>query len=696
MKRLLAIITITGICVAHVAAGVFSARTAIDLAKLHGTTKSMLQTPSNDDATMLHAIVTVADVDALARLGESGATVHSCFGNSATVTMPLSDIDKLASIEGIKSIELERTCTLTNNMARELSFFPSLYHSYDGFNSPVYTGSGVVVGVIDVGVDFNHINFLDNSGNNRIVRAYLPNDSTGTSPVIDGLTLPGSEYTTPQEIRALTTDDSTQYHGTHTTGTAAGSYLENGYNGVATGAQIVVCAMPENRLTDFNIANSVRYIFNYADQVGLPAVINMSIGSQDGAHDGTSTLCELYKQMSGPGRICVVSAGNDGHIPMNVRKNLAENDSLAFFLSNWTSREPMRGFSSLWSRSGNRHSVDVVIWDIKADSLVHRLDIPQDSVLDSVYVVSSDADPVFAQYFTGELYFACALENNGLFHSLIETNYSSIDKSKYRIGVVNKAPAGETLMAWSGGKVVYSSCSLNGWTGGVAGSGCTVSDLATTDSVISVGAYCSNSTFVMMSGDTTTVSRCYPYDIAYFSGYGPDACNKTRPDVVAPGFQVASSVSRFAEKFNDPSNVVDNVVANGHDNPYGLEGGTSMSTPVVVGAIALWLQIEPNLSTSDVRQIMEQTCYHDAYVDNGPAKKWGFGKLDIDAGIKLLLGRLEGDVNNDGVVNAADVTCLYDIMLGNSINHIQRADVDCDNAITAADVSFLYNKILGL
>ena len=92
MKRLLAIITITGICIAHVAAGVFSARTAIDLAKLHGTTKSMLQTPSNDDATMLHVIVTVADVDALARLGESGATVHSCFGNSATVTMPLSDI----------------------------------------------------------------------------------------------------------------------------------------------------------------------------------------------------------------------------------------------------------------------------------------------------------------------------------------------------------------------------------------------------------------------------------------------------------------------------------------------------------------------------------------------------------------------------------------------------------------------------
>ena len=447
---------------------------------------------------------------------------------------------------------------------------------------------------------------------------------------------------------------------------------------------------PEN----INIANSIKYIFNYADKMGLPAVINMSLGSNDGAHDGTSTLCCLFNEMTGPGRICVVSAGNDGHIPMNIRKQLSDNDSLATFISNWTSREPLRGYTSMWSQSPNRHTVDIVIWDIKSDTIVHRLDIPRDAATDSVYIVSSETDSIFAKYFTGALYFACAIESNGNFHSLVEVDYTSTDKSKYRIGLINKAPSGETLMGWSGGKIVFSSSGLSSWVGGVAG-GCCISDLATTDSVISVGAYCSNNSFVMMSGDTLTVSRCYPYDIAYFSSFGPDALNKPRPDVVAPGYQVASSVSRYVSAYQDPAIVVDNVIVNGVEYPYGRAGGTSMSTPVVTGAIALWLEINKSLSPSNIREILQATCYKDSYVENGVPKKWGYGKLDIDAGIKYLLEKLNGDVNCDGEVNSSDITCLYNILLGISNDHISRGDVNADGSITSSDITFLYSNILG-
>ena len=625
-----------------------------------------------------------------------GVKMNSCFGNTATVTIPLSVVGRLGQINGVKRIELARHFTLCNDKALELSNFPSRSYVQGNISHLVNTGRGVVVGMIDVGIDFNHINFLDNNGNNRIVRVYMPCDSTGTAPVVNGMELPGSEYTTPEQIRMLTTDDSTMYHGTHTTGTAAGSYLTNGYNGVATGAQIVACGMPENSLTDVNVANSITYIFDYADKVGLPAVINMSIGDHVGAHDGTSTLCRLFDEVSGPGRICVVSAGNDGNMPMNIRKKLGENDSLATFLNNWYSREPMRGYSSMWSRSSQRHTVDLEIWDIKDKIMLHHLDIPSTAELDSVYMVSSESDSIFAKYFTGELYFVCTIEDNGLFHSLVETNYSNIDRSRYRLGLVIKASAGETLMGWCGGQPVYSKSGFNGWTGGTVGSGCTVSDLATADSVISVGAYCSNNSFVMMDGNTTTIGDCNPYDIAYFSGFGPDVRNKQRPDLVAPGYMVASSVSRYVEAFNNPANVVDQVTIDDTSYPYGLEGGTSMSTPVVSGAVALWLEIDPNLSPSSLREIMEATCYKDSFVDYGPAKKWGYGKLDIEAGVKYLITRLNGDVNGDSYVSAADITCLYDILLGISNKHIQRADIDCDGTITAADVSVIYNKLLGL
>lgn len=691
MKRIILYI-LAFVAINEAFAGVFSAHSLLELSKLH---KNVQKTTESLDDVMLQAFVTVDDMSVMEQLISQGATVNSHYGKTMTVTLPLRHVGNLAALKGVKRIELARQFTLCNDKARELSRIPTMAYLHDNYCDFVYTGKGVVVGMIDVGVDFNHINFFDKEGVNRIKRVYMPVDSTGNAPIIDGLTLPGSEYTTPEEIAALTTDTPTEYHGTHTTGTAAGSYLANGYHGVATGADIVVCAMPENHLTDLNIANSIKYIFDYADKEGRPAVINMSLGDQEGPHDGSSQLCRLFKEVSGPGRVCVVSAGNDGNMPNNIRKKLGENDSLSTFLGNWYSREPMRGYSSMWSRSPQRHTVDIEIWDIKDKIMLHHLDVPQDAVLDSVYMVSSDTDPVFAQYFTGELYFVCTVEDNGLFHSLVETNYSTIDRSRYRIGLVNKAPAGETLMGWCGGQPIYSKSGVEGWTGGTVGYGCTVSDLATTDSVISVGAYCSNNSFVMMDGSTNTIGNCNLYDIAYFSGFGPDALNKPRPDVVAPGYMVASSISRFVDAAQDPAKIVDKVTVDNIDYPYGLEGGTSMSTPVVVGAIALWLEIDPNLSTADIRELLALTSYSDSYVEAGPVKKWGYGKLDIDAGIKCLLERLEGDVNGDGVVSTTDITCLYSIMLGIGFNYLQRADVNCDGNITSADISAEYSRLLG-
>ena len=674
--------------------GVFPAHTSIELAK-HRMNASRATLAAQHDVE-LSVFITVDDPIVLHRLRDMGMRVSASFDNVATAKIPLNAIADIAKVKGVKRVRISRPLTLYNDKALELSRFPSMTFTHDDYTGPAYTGNGVVVGMIDVGIDFNHINFRDKDGNNRIVRAYLPCDNTGSAPVIDGNELPGSEYTTVEQIAMLTTDDSTMYHGTHTTGTAAGSCFDNGYHGVATGAELVICAMPDDSLTDFNIANSVKYIFDYADKVKRPAVINMSLGGQEGAHDGSSMLCRLFEDVSGPGRICVVSAGNDGRMPINISKTLGENDSLATLLSNWYSREPMRGYSSMWSRSSQRHTVDIEIWDVKDKVMLHRLDIPRVADLDSVYMISSETDTIFAKYFTGELYYVCTVEENGLFHSLVETNYSTIDRSRYLIGLVNKAPAGEKLMGWCGGQPVYSKYGIDGWTGGAVGYGCTVSDLATTDSVISVGAYCSNNSFVMLDGSTKTISDCYPYDIAYFSGFGPDALNKQRPDVVAPGYMVASSVSRYVEAFNDPAKIVDKVTVDGIDYPYGLEGGTSMSTPVVVGAIALWLEINPMLSPSQVKEIFAATCYSDSYVENGPAKKWGYGKLDIDAGIKYLLAKLNGDVDGDGAITAADITALYNILLGLSFDYIQRADVDYDGRITASDITNIYNRLLNL
>lgn len=692
-RYLLFALTVSFVCSMSMA-GVFSARSSLFIAANKHHQQLKLQDSSSP--TSVKAFVTIDDEQMIEKLQASGVVVSSCFGKVVTASIPVERLEDVASLKGVKHIDVAQRYSLCNGKALSLSHFPTAHYSAGSTSDLFYTGSGVIVGVIDVGVDFNHVNFMDGDGRNRIVRAYLPGDTTGHHPVINGLQLPGSEYVTAEQIATLTTDDVTETHGTHTTGTAAGSYMANGYNGVATGAQIVVCAMPEDSLNDVNIANSLNYIFNYADQVGLPAVVNMSFGSQDGAHDGTSMLCRLFDDLSGPGRICVVSAGNDGAMSMHIEKTFAQNDSLATFLADFSgSRVVMKGYSSMWSSTSSPHTIQLMLWDTQADSLIHRLDLPLNIELDSVYTISSENDTIFAKYMTGELYVVSSIEDNGRFHSIVETNYSCIDKKRYRLGAVYKTEAGVTLKGWCGNSVVYSRSQLSApWVSGVKWG--SISDLATGEDAISVGAYCSTKDFEMLDGHTVSYSNVEPYDIAYFSGYGPDARGVTRPDVVAPGYALVSSVSRFDEAYDSPGNVVDNVEYAGDSYPYGIYWGTSMSAPVVTGAIALWLSIDPKLSPGDIRSLLQSTCYKDEWVTGGDAMKWGYGKLDIDAAVKQLLQRLKGDINGDGVVNAADITCLYNIILGISSDHLQRADVNRDDVINAADVTIEYNVILGM
>ena len=195
MKRLFTSISIALYTSVLTLAGVFPAHTSIELAKQRVTYSKSLSTSQQD--IMLQAFITVDNIITMTRLNEMGVKMNSCFGNTATVTIPLSVVERLGQINGVKRIELARHLTLCNDKALELSNFPSRSYVQGNISHLVNTGRGVVVGMIDVGIDFNHINFLDNNGNNRIVRVYMPCDSTGTAPVVNGMELPGSEYTTP-------------------------------------------------------------------------------------------------------------------------------------------------------------------------------------------------------------------------------------------------------------------------------------------------------------------------------------------------------------------------------------------------------------------------------------------------------------------------------------------------------------------
>ena len=125
-----------------------------------------------------------------------------------------------------------------------------------------------------------------------------------------------------------------------------------------------------------------------------------------------------------------------------------------------------------------------------------------------------------------------------------------------------------------------------------------------------------------------------------------------------------------------------------------------MSAPVVSGAIALMLEVNPSLGVADVRQVLSRTSLRDDFVESGDKPRWGCGKLNVAAMIEDVITNmlLSGDVNNDGEVNIADIMAIVEVILSPSGNHnaarLIRADVNRDSEIQVADINAVINILL--
>ncbi len=265
------------------------------------------------DDTTTEAFVSFSSPDALDKLERKGAKVNAVFDGFCTVSIPTNAVGEASDIHGVNMIDIShRVHLLTDSVS-------SSTHARmvnEGVNLPQsYTGKGVVLGVVDTGIDFNHRAFLDSNFKNRIARVYMPHDNTGKP--VEGL--PGSEYAGDDILNLKY--DAKETHGTHTTGIAGGSIVNayrgsivNAYRGMAPDAELVLCALGDE-LTEVNVVNGVQYIAQYAASVGKPCVINLSLGNHDGPHDGNGFMSRAFDEIAQRYRnvIIVLAAGNEGY-----------------------------------------------------------------------------------------------------------------------------------------------------------------------------------------------------------------------------------------------------------------------------------------------------------------------------------------------------------------------------------------------
>lgn len=251
------------------------------------------------------AIIRLADGKTIEDVKAEGVHVLRTIGDFVFIAMPLDDAARVAALPLFKFFEFDRKVDHKMCYARQATGVNTI-HQGIGL-SQAYTGKGVVCGIVDNGFDVNHVNFLDANGEPRVKYFEMVRTNPNATSIDDYFTF--KYYNTPAEIKELTTDNAQTYHGTHTMGVMAGGYsgqtkaalledadsgvkavvkegISNPYYGMAYESDII--AGTAMNMTSMEIAQAVADLAYYQVYANQPVVINLSLGTSSGAHDGSS------------------------------------------------------------------------------------------------------------------------------------------------------------------------------------------------------------------------------------------------------------------------------------------------------------------------------------------------------------------------------------------------------------------------
>lgn len=614
------------------------------------------------------------DPDALRGLG---VRMRTRGGEVWTADVPFAAVPRLAEVPGLERALLARNARFLLDRSL-VSANGNGVRTRTGDAWTGLTGKDVVVGIVDSGVDVTHEDFLHPDGTTRVRFYWDQNDSGGSPPRAAGgdtLYAFGSEWTAADIDGGNLPPGDPVGHGSHVAGIAAGSgrgsrvdSLRYRYVGVAPEADLVVVAA--DLFLETGVLDAVNYVFTRAADLGKPAVVNLSLGSQFGPHDGTTPLEAGINALCGPGRLAVAAAGNEGedrihaeiHVPPGGR------DSATVFVPAYTPGPVLNLFvvDAFYPRS---------------DSLAVTVVTPSGARF-GPYALFETAEAL-----TGEGTLFLAHVRWGTTDRQVQFDVSDFNPDTTSQASVPAPASG----VWT---VVFADRSGNGgevdlWVpfatmADVGGNGPftltgydpaeEVSVPATAERVLAVGSYNTKRCWP----DSTGVLQCtsVPDSLAglemltFFSSRGPSRDDREKPEVVAPGFVIASARShqmdaeqqaayRFARTL-DP------------DREHFVFSGTSMAAPHVTGAVALLLQNRPLLTPEAARDRIRATVRHDTATGTGWTPGGGHGKLDIVAlvdttvavsGRQLVLSPTDaGDLELSWTAMETDPVVSFDLL----------------------------------
>ncbi len=499
-------------------------------------------------------------------------------------------------------------------------------------------GEGVIVAMIERGIDYTHPDFIDEDGKTRIAYIYDMLNPAGANAPGNPYGI-GTIYTRAQIDAALAAGtplgSTDRYgHGTACTGIAAGdgSAMPGApYRGAAPGATIISVKVNHDYFPAtgsiagqagvYNpayIPPAIQFVKDKSIELGLPVAVLMNLGSIGGPTDGSSEICRAMEAFGdAPGRVFICGSGDDGGNDNRAADTLAQGE-----------------VSELMIKKANAGNLRLEVWYSGDDRLGVSVIRPNGSSIGTL--ITPATNTTIAQFAaTGVTYYHRGSEvdfvgsDNGQRQIMIDI---SADTGTYIVRLTGNTIVDGTYFASLNPSVFYNQ---NRFLNHIYPKA-SINDFASAFNIIVPTDYVYDTTYI----DLDNIPRARGGqgargDIWIGSSEGPTLDGRIGVDIAVPGelsvgaYSPDTYYSQF--RFN---------MMQGSNGLYGLQNAVSGAAPTLLGFVALMLQVNPNLTTEQIRTILHETARTDAFTGATPNVTWGYGKLDALAAIEATFGTI--------------------------------------------------------
>ncbi|PHV72318.1 peptidase S8 and S53 subtilisin kexin sedolisin [Sporanaerobium hydrogeniformans] len=540
------------------------------------------------------------DIERVAQ--EQGGTAQLINSQFALMTLPPENIKNLLGYTQVEYMETPKRMVFTTTTNMQESCITTVQ------NNPPYNlkGEGVLLGIIDSGIQYAHPDFRNADGTTRITSIWDQN-IPGNPP--RGFKI-GTEYTREQineALRAPTREDrlrivpseDTNGHGTHVAGIAGGN--GRGSNGQIIGAApasefiIVKLGQPGNEdfVRNSEIMLGVKYVIEKAIELGRPVAINISIGMNSGPHDGQSLIEQYLDDAATLWKTSiVVGTGNEGNARSHTMGRVQQGKSMAF----------------QFQIGPNTLSYNVSVWKSFIDTFEFEIIDPAGRRTPRIPYAQG---PVRYSLSSTQVYATYAgpspLNGDEEFVVFLTTSDGKpIVSGPWSVLIYGIEVVDGLYNAW--GPTVETGGQNSFMLEPIVET--TLTTPSTSRLVISVGAY------------NSVTNQLAPFSGRGFGRNG----SVIKPDLVAPGVEIMA-----------PSN---------QGSGYRTLSGTSMATPHVTGGVALlmeWGIVKRNnvfLYGENLKTYLLRGANRQIADVTFPSPNWGYGKLCIRETLDLLRRQL--------------------------------------------------------